>query len=699
MNSTLYRAWLQYSPIQDAELREAYRRVLGTISLEGRRSELLDSAIEELRSGCRSLLDIEPELLLLGNEMPQLASNEGISRGLQLRVQPAADNVQDLEEGNNSAPGKLGPEGFRLEYLEGKGQERVILIGGSEKGLLYGVFHLLRLVAAHEPLTAWNVTEEPVNRLRMINQWDNADGSIERGYAGRSIFYRDGRFTEDLTRVKDYARLLSSVGINAISINNVNVHEIETRFITREYLPQVAQIASVFRRYGITLYLSINFAAPLHIGGVGTSDPLNEDVRRWWRAAADEIYSHIPDFGGFLVKADSEHRPGPFAYGRDHADGANMLAEALKPHGGIVIWRCFVYNCMQDWRDRSTDRAKAAYDHFTPLDGRFMDNVLLQIKNGPMDFQVREPVSPLFGSMKHTNQVLEFQVTQEYTGQQRHVCYLVPQWKDVLDFDTHADGQGSYVKRIVSGSLHGMKLSGIAAVSNIGDDENWTGHTLAQANLYGYGRLIWNPELSAEAIAEEWTRLTFGNDEAVIKAVSGMLMKSWPIYESYTSPLGVGWMVTPHTHYGPDVDGYEYSRWGTYHFADRDGIGVDRTAATGTGYTAQYFDPNARRYESLEECPDELLLFFHHVPYTHRLKSGKTVIQHIYDTHFEGADAAAELLAEWASLEGRIDPAQHAQVAARLSEQAEHAKHWRDVINTYFFRKSGMPDERGRTIF
>ncbi|EHB65856.1 alpha-glucuronidase family glycosyl hydrolase [Paenibacillus lactis] len=699
MNTTLYRAWLQYSPIQDAELREAYRRVLGTISLEGRRSELLDSAIEELRSGCRSLLDIEPELLLLGNEMPQLASNEGIYRGLQLRVQPAADNVQDLEEGDNSAPGKLGPEGFRLEYLEGKGQERVILIGGSEKGLLYGVFHLLRLVAAHEPLTAWNVTEEPVNRLRMINQWDNADGSIERGYAGRSIFYRDGRFTEDLTRVKDYARLLSSVGINAISINNVNVHEIETRFITREYLPQVAQIASVFRKYGITLYLSINFAAPLHIGGVGTSDPLNEDVRRWWRAAADEIYSHIPDFGGFLVKADSEHRPGPFAYGRDHADGANMLAEALKPHGGIVIWRCFVYNCMQDWRDRSTDRAKAAYDHFTPLDGRFMDNVLLQIKNGPMDFQVREPVSPLFGSMKHTNQVLEFQVTQEYTGQQRHVCYLVPQWKDVLDFDTHADGQGSYVKRIVSGSLHSMKLSGIAAVSNIGDDENWTGHTLAQANLYGYGRLIWNPDLTSEEIAEEWTRQTFGNDEAVIKTVCGMLMKSWPIYESYTSPLGVGWMVTPHTHYGPDVDGYEYSRWGTYHFADRDGIGVDRTAATGTGYTAQYFEPNARRYETLEDCPDELLLFFHHVPYSHRLKSGKTVIQHIYDTHFEGADAAAELLAEWASLEGRIDPAQHAQVAARLAEQAEHAKHWRDVINTYFFRKSGVPDEKGRTIF
>lgn len=690
MNSTLYQAWLQYAPMEDSELRESYRRVLGTITVPApeQRAGLLNTALEELRGGCRSMLGIEPAL----------AADEAAAT-FRIRIKAGSEKGQVASDDGSDMRGNQDAEGFRLQYESDGGAERLTLTGDSEQGVLYGVFHLLLLVATRQPLAAWNGAERPANRLRMINQWDNADGSIERGYAGRSIFYRDGRFTGDLGRIRDYARLLASVGINAISINNVNVHEIETRFITPEYLPQVAGIAGIFREYGITLYLSINFAAPLHIGGIGTSDPLNEDVRRWWKEAADEIYRHIPDFGGFLVKADSEHRPGPFAYGRDHADGANMLAEALKPHGGLVIWRCFVYNCMQDWRDRSTDRAKAAYDHFTPLDGRFMDNVLLQIKNGPMDFQVREPVSPLFGSMKHTNQVLEFQVTQEYTGQQRHLCYLVPQWKEVLDFDTFAEGEGSYVKRIVAGSLHGMSTSGIAAVSNIGDDENWTGHTLAQANLYGYGRLIWNPDLSSEEIAEEWTRLSFGNDETVVETVLGMLMRSWPIYESYTSPLGVGWMVTPHTHYGPDVDGYEYSRWGTYHFADRDGIGVDRTLATGTGYAAQYFEPNARMYESLESCPDELLLFFHHVPYSHRLKSGKTVIQHIYDTHFEGADAAAGLLAAWTALEGKVDPERYAQVAARLSEQAEHAKHWRDVINTYFYRKSGVPDERGRTIY
>lgn len=361
-----------------------------------------------------------------------------------------------------------------------------------------------------------------------------------------------------------------------------------------------------------------------------------------------------------------------------------------------------------------------AYDHFKPLDGQFLDNVILQIKNGPMDFQVREPVSPLplFGGLERTNQMIEFQVTQEYTGQQRHLCYLVPQWKEVMDFNTFAPsmqqaaaasgGTGDdvqetahdpLVKRIVSGLHFPMKHSGVAAVSSIGDDANWTGHTLAQANLYGYGRLTWNPDLSAEAIAEEWTGLTFGSNPQVVETVCSMLLKSWSVYESYTAPLGVGWMVTPHYHYGPDVDGYEYSRWGTYHFADRDGIGVDRTAATGTGYAAQYFPPNAEMYESLETCPDELLLFFHHVPYSHVLKSGKTVIQHIYDTHFEGAEEAERLLADWRKLEGKVDKARYDQVEGRLSEQAEHALHWRDVINTYFYRKSGVPDARGRTIY
>lgn len=688
-DSTLYKAWLQYERKPEGDPFDTYRRLLGRIVVKGEQhARVLSTAVAELIDGLQAMIGIQPEVL---NEVPQ----EGPCLVLRAAAEPASGLALEAPRWD------AGRDAFALRWVSADGTERLELAGGSESGVLYGVFRLLFGIAqGWEP--ARLATEElPANQLRMINQWDNADGSIERGYAGASIFYRDGEIVRDLERVRDYARLLASVGTNAISINNVNVHERETRWVTEESLPEVARVAEVFRDYGIALFLSINFASPLSLGDLDTADPLDEGVRQWWAEAATRIYRHIPDFGGFVVKADSEHRPGPFAYGRDHADGANMLAEALAPYGGLVIWRCFVYNCMQDWRDRSTDRARAAYDHFKPLDGRFHDNVLLQIKNGPMDFQVREPVSPLFGAMQHTNQMIEFQITQEYTGQQRHLCYLVPQWKQVLDFNTHAADAGAEVKHVVDGSLFGMKYSGVAAVSNIGDDESWTGHPLAQANLFGYGRLTWDPELSAEQITEEWAGLTFGGDPEVTGPIREMLMASWPIYESYTAPLGVGWMVVPHYHYGPDVDGYEYSRWGTYHFADRDGIGVDRTMATGTGYTSQYFSPNQEMYDSLEKCPDELLLFFHHVPYSYRLHSGKTVIQHIYDTHFAGAEAAEELTHAWAApaLRDRVDPLRHAAVANRLAEQAEHAKHWRDVINTYFYRKSGLLDERGRTIY
>jgi len=679
--SKLYRAWLQYPLPEGKAVREAGADgagIPGGVRVFGGLTPVLRSAVAEL-AGAADRADI-----IAG----AAAATDWRAYGIDDRLLTG-----------------LHPEGFLLRALTAAGagsatggKPRILLIGGSDRGVLYGAFHLMRLLAIGHPLEHLDVTEAPGSELRMVNHWDNADGSIERGYAGKSIFYAGGEFRENLGRVRDYARLLASVGINAVSINNVNVHETETLFITEPWLPKVARVADIFREYGIRLFLSINFAAPVQAGGLPTADPLDEGVRTWWKRTAAAIYRHIPDFGGFLVKADSEHRPGPFTYGRDHADGANMLAEALAPHGGLVIWRCFVYNCMQDWRDRKTDRARAAYDHFTPLDGRFADNVILQIKNGPMDFQVREPVHPLFGALPNTNVMMEFQITQEYTGQQRHLCYLVPQWKEVLDFDTHARGPGSAVKDIVTGRLFGASHGGFAGVSNIGDDENWTGHTLAQANLYGYGRLAWNPDLSAEQIAEEWVRLTFGNDGRVVDVITGMLMDSWPIYEKYTAPLGVGWMVTPHTHYGPDVDGYEYSRWGTYHFADRNGIGVDRTMASGTGYTGQYFGPNRDMYERLDTCPDELLLFFHHVPYSHVLRSGKTVIQHIYDTHFEGAEEAARLVERWRSLKGLVDDERFAQVESRLQEQAEHAKEWRDVINTYFYRKSGVPDARGRLI-
>jgi alpha-glucuronidase len=593
---------------------------------------------------------------------------------------------------------KLGNEGFIIKRCRSGDTDQTIIAAKSGAGALYGVFALIRHILCGTFSENTYMLQNPAIKLRMLDQWDNMDGSIERGYAGSSIFYKDGQITTDLKRVEDYARLMSSVGLNGIALNNVNVHSHETRLITKEQLPKVAKLADIFRKYGIRIFLSINYSSPIELGGLDTADPLDARVQAWWCEKAAEIYGYIPDFGGFLVKADSEFRPGPFTYGRNHADGANMLAAALKPYGGLVIWRCFVYNCRQDWRDRTTDRANAAYDNFMPLDGCFDDNVFLQIKNGPMDFQVREPVSPLIGGLKKTNFMLELQVTQEYTGQQRHLCYLAPMWKNVLEFDTYSRGEGSTVARLLSEPADGM-LTGIAAVSNIGDDMNWTGHDLAQANLYCYGRLAWDPWLSAEEIAREWTMQTFGSDPAVIDTITGMLLDSYHIYESYTVPLGIGWMVNPGHHYGPNVDGYEYSAWGTYHRSDHKGLGIDRSVANGTGFAGRYFPPNSAMYEKIDTCPEELLLFFHKVEYTHRLKSGVTLIQHIYDSHFEGAARAAELIDRWKSVEGRIDPGSFERVLERLKEQAEHACEWRDVINSYFYRKSGIPDAKSRPIY
>jgi alpha-glucuronidase len=591
----------------------------------------------------------------------------------------------------------LGPEGFALA---GDGRT-VVLTAPAERGLLYGYFHALRLGEA-ALAGGLSVAQEPAQPIRMVNQWDNmsADhhlGSVERGYAGHSIFFRDGQVVGDKRRIADCARLVASVGINAMSINNVNVHPAAARLLT-DHLDDVAEVAAILRGYGITMFLSVNFASPVLLGGLPTADPADPAVADWWRQATERVYRAIPDFGGYLVKADSEGQPGPFSYGRDHADGANLLARALRPFGGTVFWRCFVYNSRQDWRDRTTDRARAAYDHFMPIDGRFDENVVLQIKNGPVDFQVREPVSPLIAGLAATNIAVEFQITQEYTGQQVDVCYLVPQWKEVLDFDPDAGGSRT-IASIVAERARAHGRAGLCAVSNIGDDPNWTGHKLAQANLYGFGRLAWEPSLPSEAILAEWTRLTFPGSPAAHEVVGELLRGSWPAYESYTAPLGVGWMVTPESHYGPSVDGYEYSRWGTYHFADRDGVGVDRTVATGTGFAGQYPPARARQYESPATCPDELLLFFHHVPYPHVLHSGKTVIQHIYDSHFAGADWVAAMLDAWRPLAGSLDQAAYDNVLDRLERQLRSAREWRDQINTYFWRKSGIPDAHGRMIY
>ncbi|MEU0166047.1 alpha-glucuronidase [Streptomyces iakyrus] len=600
------------------------------------------------------------------------------------------DGAYDLVLGLGAdGPELLGEEGFTCAR-EG-GTTTVTASGG--RGLLYGLFHVVRLGEAAFTGERARETHRPALALRMLDHWDNVAvhpvmGQVERGYAGGSLFWDDGRARGDLERVRAYGRLLAACGINAVAVNNVNVHATEARLLT-DRIGEVSGIAAALRPYGIRTHLSVSFAAPVTLGGLPTADPLDGAVRDWWAGATRRVYEAIPDFGGYVVKADSEGQPGPFAYGRSHAEGANLLAAALEPFGGTVHWRAFVYDHRQDWRDRTTDRARAAHDHFVPLDGEFAGNAVLQVKHGPMDFQVREPVSPLIGAMPRTRLAVELQATQEYTGQQRHVCWLGPMWSEVLRFRPEHD-------RWVGALARG----GLVAVSNAGDDPFWTGHPLAQANLYTFGRLAWRPDAEPRAVLDEWIGLSFPDaPPQVADGLHAVLDGSWRTYEKYTAPLGVGFMVQPGHHYGPSVDGHEYSPWGTYHFADRDGIGVDRSVATGTGYAGQYAKPWAELYESADTCPDELLLFFHHVSYGHTLHGGKTVIQHIYDTHFEGVEEVEEARSVWASLAGLVDPARHARVAERYEEQLRGAREWRDQVNSYFFRKSGVPDGRGRRIY
>jgi alpha-glucuronidase len=541
--TTSNKAWLQYDRIQDQAYLEKCE-AWGHSIVATEKGTIIETAVTELRRGLSAMLGKETRVT---HRVPN-------SKYIVLGTSSCELMPESLREESS----RLSSEGFIIRTIADERGERIAVTARTENGVLFGVFELLRALVFGKPLETLDILEQPGHPIRMLNHWGNMDGSIERGYAGGSIFFENNKFVSNCDRIHDYARLLASVGINGLTINNVNVHDIESRLIDETFLSDVAKIALIFQAYGIKLYLSANYASPITLGGLATSDPLDPEVRKWWREAAAKVYDYIPEFGGLVVKADSEGRPGSFTYGRDHAEGANMIAEALHPHNGILFWRCFVYNCKQNWRDRKTDRARAAYDHFKSLDGRFLDNVYLQIKNGPMDFQVREPVSPLFGAMDQTRHLMEFQISQEYTGQQTHLCYLIPQWKEVLEYDTFANGEGSTVSTLIHG---------FGAVSNIGNDDNWTGHLLAQANLYGFGRLIWNSKLSSEEIANEWTCLTFGSHPEVVASIGDMLLRSWRIYENYTAPLGIGWMVNPHHHYGPNVDGYEYSVWGTYHYA------------------------------------------------------------------------------------------------------------------------------------
>jgi alpha-glucuronidase len=669
-------AWLRYAPL-NPQAAKLYQNAPSKVLLRGD-SLVLRTADQELARGLQQMLgrsfrggSVAQDAFLLG-KLPDM--------------KPLDPKLK--------APQALKPDGFWLKAMRIHGSRCVIITAANDRGVLYGVFALLSKIARGESIVAIDEVRQPYAPIRWVNQWDNLDGRIERGYGGASIFFEAGKVRADLTRAGQYARLLASIGINGCTVNNVNA---APEVLDDSFIPQLARIAGAFRPWGVQLSISVDLSSPKVIGGLQTFDPLDPRVTEWWRKKIDEIYRQIPDFAGVVIKADSEGRSGPSAYGRTHADAANVVARALKPHGGVVFYRAFVYNHHLDWRNLKNDRAKAAYDNFHPLDGEFDDNAIVQIKNGPIDFQVREPVSPLFAGLRRTNEAIELQITQEYTGQQKHLCFLVPMWKEALDFDMRIGDQHTPVKDLVSGRVFHRPVGGFAGVANVGMDANWLGSPLAMANLYGFGRLAWNPNLTSEQIIDEWTRLTFGSDPLVVRTINDLQLRSWRVYENYTGPLGAGTLTNiTGNHYDPAPESSENNGWGQWHRADHEGIGMDRTVATGTGFIGQYPRAVQQRYEPLPACPDDLLLFFHHVPYRNVLHSGKTVIQHVYDSHYEGADQARAFIAQWKNLEGRIDGERYRDILARFEFQAGEAVRWRDTICQWIYRLSGIADQKGR---
>jgi alpha-glucuronidase len=675
---TGYDAWLRYPPLDSAAMA-SYARLPAIVFAPGK-SPAIDSAKQELVRGVRGML---------GRTLRQESSLPEEDAIVLIAYDALPGVAADIAIPAQSVEGS-----YLLKAVTRRGHRLLLVAGADDRGVLYGTFALLRRIALHGEIETLDDHDAPYAPVRWTNEWDNLDGSIERGYAGRSIFFDNGHVVADLTRARDYARLLASIGIDGCTVSNVNANP---HMLTSEFIPELARLAGAFRPWGVRMAISVDFGSPKEIGGLDTFDPLDPKVIVWWKQKVDEVYAAIPDFGGFVLKADSEGRVGPSTYGRTHADAANLIARALKPHGGLLFYRGFVYNHHMDWRNLKNDRARAAWDNFHKLDGMFDDNVLVQIKYGPIDFQVREQVSPLFGALHATNEALELQITQEYTGQQRHLCYLAPMWKEVLDFDLHAADGHTPVKALVSGRVFHRPTGGFVGVSNVGLDENWLGNDLAMSNLYSFGRLAWNPDISARDAVAEWTRLTFSDDSRVVGAIVGMQLESWSAYEDYTGFLGVGGLTDIlGVHYGPGIESSERNGWGQWHRADEHGIGMDRTAATGTGFVAQYSPPLAHEYESLTECPDNLLLFMHHVPYTYVLHSGKTVIQHIYDSHYDGAARAQTFPERWKVLRARIDEQRYQAVLAHLEYQAGHAIVWRDAICDWFAKTSGIPDARER---
>ncbi|MBD8871335.1 alpha-glucuronidase family glycosyl hydrolase [Rhodanobacter sp. DHB23] len=670
-----YELWLRYHPLPAAQAA-AYRAHVVELAMSAG-TPAAQATRDELLRGLGGLLGAAPRIgsqadqdgaLLVGtpDSSPQLAR-----LGLDTRA--------------------LGREGYLISSVKVDGHAAIAIVGNSDVGVLYGAFRFLRLLQTAQPLDHLDIRDAPRVQLRMLDHWDNLDGSVERGYAGASIWdwwklpgYVDPRIT-------DYARANASIGINGAVLNNVNADKLS---LTTPYLAKAAAIADVLRPYGIRVYLSVRFSSPIELGGLKTADPLDPAVAAWWRAKVDAIYKLIPDFGGFLVKANSEGQPGPQDYGRSHADGANMLAAVLAPHGGVVMWRAFVYSNKQP-----DDRARQAYDEFKPLDGRFRSNVILQVKNGPIDFQPREPFHPLFGAMPDTALMMEFQVTKEYLGFATHLVYLGTLFQETLQSDTMARGKGSTVARVIDGSLyagtaHAHRLTAMAGVANIGSDRDWCGSTFNQANWYAFGRLAWNPDDSARAIAADWVRMTFGNDPAIVAPIVGMMMGSREAAVDYMTPLGLHHQMHEGDHYGPAPWDASEPRadWrpAYYNRADKDGIGFDRSSH-GSDAVAQYAPPVAAGFDDLARIPDRYLLWFHHLPWDYRMRSGRTLWDELVLHYSHGVDAVAAMRVTWRSLAGHIDTERYAKTSAFLAIQQREAQWWRDASIAYFQSLNGLP--------
>lgn len=680
-----YDLWLKYKIIDDALKLKEYRENIFYIVLPGS-SETTKVIREEVKTGLDNLL---------GRDIPVLEKVES-SGALLIGTHAGSGLVQQTDL--SSILDTLSHEGFIITSADINNNNTTVIASESDAGLLYGTFRFLRLIQTGQSIKDISIVSDPKIQRRLLNHWDNLDRTVERGYAGKSLWKWDELPGTVDTRYRDYVRACASIGINGMVINNVNANP---AILKPEYLEKVKVLADVFRPYGLRLYLSINFSSPFKptsfndrrggIGNLETADPMNEDVRNWWKDKVKEIYSNIPDFGGFLVKANSEGMPGPQDFDRTHADGANMLTEALEPYGGIVMWRAFVYV-----PDTDPDRAKRSYKEFVPLDGKFHPNVFVQAKNGPIDFQPREPVQPIFGSMPETPLMLELQITQEYLGHSTHLVYLAPMWKEYLQFDTYAKGKGSELAKIVDGSLHDYSMTGIAGVANTGSDKNWCGHLFAQANWFAFASLAWDHTLHSEDIAEEWIRMTISNDRQIIETVKSMMMGSWQACINYMTPLGLHHIMQEGFHYGPQPS-FSRSRpdWTSvyYHRADSAGLGFDRTLK-GSDATSQYFSPVREEFDNLNTCPEKYLMWFHHVDWTYKLASGRTLWDELCFKYYSGTDYVSKMITDWDGLEGSIDQSIFLHVKGKLAKHYEDAVIWRDTCIEYFrkFSRMDVPD-------